>query len=283
MKRDSDAVTVPADAAPLPVPRRRHAPFDAYAPAEIAARVRAFSIVKARLPMRSLVLLGLLAGAYIGLGSLMFTLVAADATLGFAAARFAGGLAFSLGLLIITVAGAELFTGNNLLAMAWADGQVNTRELLRNWTVVCAANGAGAAGLALLAWWSGHGGLNGGAVGQAVVRIALAKLELPPAEAFFRGVLCNLLVCMAVWMSQAARSVADKAVAIVFPITAFVAAGFEHSIANMYFFPLAALLGAPVEPLRAAAQLAIVIAGNLLGGSVLVALVYRMIYRRAGS
>jgi formate transporter len=257
--------------------------FDAYAPPEIAARVRAFSVAKARLPLASLVLLGLLAGVYIGLGSLMFTLVAADASLGFAASRFAGGLVFSLGLLIITVAGAELFTGNNLLAMAWADGQVSTRALLRNWTVVCAANAAGAAGLALLVWWSGHGALNGGAVGQTVVRIAVAKAELPPAEAFFRAVLCNLLVCMAVWMSQAARSVADKAVAIVFPITGFVAAGFEHSIANMYFFPLAALLGAPLDLLQAAGQLAIVIAGNLLGGSVLVALVYRLIYRHPGA
>ena len=254
--------------------------FDAYAPPEIAARVRAFSVAKARLPLTSLVLLGLLAGAYIGLGALVYTLVAADATLGFAASRFGGGLAFSLGLLIVTVAGAELFTGNNLLAMAWADGQVSTRALLRNWTVVCAANAAGAAGLALLVAWSGHGGLNGGAVGQTAVRIASAKAELPPAEAFFRAVLCNLLVCMAVWMSQAARSVADKAVAIVFPITAFVAAGFEHSVANMYFFPLAALLGAPLDPLHAAGRLAIVIAGNLLGGSVLVALVYRLIYRR---
>jgi formate transporter len=256
------------------------ASFDAYAPVEVAARVRAFGVTKARLPLLSLVLLGLLAGAYIGLGSLMFTLVAADGTLGFAVSRFAGGLVFSLGLLMITVAGAELFTGNNLLAMAWADGQVSTRELLHNWTVVCAANAAGAAGLAVLVYWSGHGSLQGGAVGQTIARIAIAKAELPLAEAFFRGVLCNLLVCMAVWMSQAARSVTDKAVAIVFPITGFVAAGFEHSIANMYFFPLAALLGAPIDGLQAAGRLAIVIAGNLLGGSVLVALVYRMIYRR---
>lgn len=256
------------------------ASFDAYAPAEVAARVRAFGAAKARLPLLSLVLLGLLAGAYIGLGSLMFTLVAADGTLGFAASRFAGGLVFSLGLLMITVAGAELFTGNNLLAMAWADGQVTTRELLRNWAVVCAANAAGAAGLALLVYWSGHGSMHAGAVGQTIARIALAKAELPLGEAFFRAVLCNLLVCMAVWMSQAARSVTDKAVAIVFPITGFVAAGFEHSIANMYFFPLAALLGAPIDGLQAAGRLAIVIAGNLLGGSVLVALVYRMIYRR---
>ena len=280
-----DAVTRGQEPPVRAAPAERASPpgLDAYAPAEIAARVRAFSVVKARLPLRSLVLLGLLAGAYVGLGSLMFTLVASDATLGFAASRFAGGLVFSLGLLIISVAGAELFTGNNLLAMAWADGQVSTRQLLRNWTVVCAANGAGAAGLALLVWWSGHGELNGGEVGRTIVRIALAKVDLPWTEAFFRGVLCNLLVCMAVWMSQAARSVADKAVAIVFPITGFVAAGFEHSIANMYFFPLAALLGAPLDPLQAAVQLAIVIAGNLLGGSVLVALVYRLIYRHSST
>lgn len=266
------------DAPPPPGPA-----FDAYSPPEIAARVRAFGIAKARLPLPALVLLGLLAGAYIGLGALMYTLVAADASLGFAAARFGGGLAFSLGLLIVSVAGAELFTGNNLLAMAWADGQVSTRDLLRNWGVVCVANGLGAAGLALLVACSGHAALNGGNVGSTVVRIAIAKAEMPLAEAFFRGVLCNLLVCMAVWMSQAARSVADKAVAIVFPVTGFVAAGFEHSIANLYFLPLAALLGAPIDPWQAAGRLAIVIAGNLLGGSVLVALTYRLIYRRPPS
>lgn len=256
-------------------------PFDAYAPREIAARVEAFGMTKARLPLLSLLMLGLLAGAYIGLGALMFTLVAADAQLGFAAGRLLGGLAFSLGMLIVTIAGAELFTGNNLLAMAWADGQLRTGELLRHWAIVCAANAAGAAGLAVLVYASGQAELNGAAVGRAAVRIALAKAELPPAEAFFRGVLCNLLVCMAVWMSQAGRSVVDKAVAVVFPITAFVAAGFEHSIANMYFFPLAWLLGAPLDLVAALRNLAVVIAGNLVGGSVLVALVYHVIYRRA--
>jgi formate transporter len=178
------------------------------------------------------------------------------------------------------VAGAELFTGNNLLAMAWADGCVTTRQVVRNWVVVCAANLVGAVGLALLVWLSGHASLNGGAVGQAAIRIATAKAQLPFDEAFFRGVLCNVLVCMAVWMAFAGRSVIDKAVAIVFPITAFVAAGFEHSIANMYFFPLAMLLGAPLGLADCVRNLVPVIAGNLVGGSVLVALVYYVIYIR---
>jgi formate/nitrite transporter len=181
------------------------------------------------------------------------------------------------------VAGAELFTGNNLIAMAWAGGQVSSGELLRNWLLVAAANFVGAVGLALLVWLSGHASLNGGAVGRTAVRIALAKTELPWVEAFFRGVLCNVLVCMAVWMAFAGRSVADKAVAIVFPVTAFVAAGFEHSIANMYYFPLAMLLGAPLDVGDMLANLLPVIAGNIVGGSLLVAGIYWAIYLRASS
>ena len=254
--------------------------MDAYSPKEIAARVNEFCVVKARLPLLTLAMLGMLAGAFIGLGALMFTLVASDAGLGFAAARLLGGLAFSLGLVLVTVAGAELFTGNNLLAMGWASRCVSTRELLRNWVVVCAANFVGACGLALLVWLSGHAALNGGAIGRTVVAIATAKAQLPLHEVFFRGVLCNVLVCMAVWMALAGRSVTDKAVAIVFPITAFVAAGFEHSIANMYFFPLAMLLGAPLGAGDMLRNLLPVIAGNIVGGSVLVALVYWVIYLR---
>ncbi|WP_374562233.1 formate/nitrite transporter family protein [Ideonella sp.] len=256
--------------------------FDAYSPREIAGRVKEFCVVKAQIPLLSLSMLGMLAGAFIGLGALMFTLVASDAGLGFAASRLLGGLGFSLGLVLVTVAGAELFTGNNLLAMGWADGCVSTRQVLRNWVVVCSANFIGAAGLAVLVWLSGHAGLNEGAVGRAAVRIAMAKAQLPMAEAFFRGVLCNVLVCMAVWMALSGRSVTDKVLTIVFPITAFVAAGFEHSIANMYFFPLAMLLGAPIGAADMARNLVPVIAGNLAGGSVLVALVYYVIYIRVG-
>jgi formate transporter len=254
--------------------------MDAYSPLEIAGRVNDFCVVKARMPLLTLSMLGVLAGAFIGLGALMFSLVASDATLGFAAGRLLGGLAFSLGLLMVTVAGAELFTGNNLLALAWASRRVTAREVLRNWMVVCTANLIGASGLALLVWLSGHAEMNGGAIGRTVIGIATAKSQLSLVEAFFRGVLCNVLVCMAVWMALAGRSVVDKAVAIAFPITAFVAAGFEHSVANMYYFPLAMLLGAPLGWSDFARNMLPVIAGNIFGGSVLVALVYQVIYIR---
>jgi formate transporter len=253
---------------------------DAYAPADIASRVRDVGVAKARLPTLTLALLGVLAGAFVGLGALLFTLVASDATLGFAASRWLGGVVFSLGLILVTVAGAELFTGNNLIVMAWAGGNVSTTELLRNWALVCVANFVGAAALALLVFGSGLSGMNQGDVGRAAMRIALAKAALPWSEAFFRGVLCNVLVCMAVWMAMAGRSVTDKVLAVVFPISAFVAAGFEHSIANMFYFPWAWLLGAPLQVMDMALNLAVVITGNIVGGSVLVALVYWVVYLR---
>ena len=261
---------------------------DAYAPLEVARRVETVGVAKARMATLPLLMLGVLAGAFIGLGSMLFVIVRSDPTLGFAAAQVGGGLVFSLGLLLVVVAGAELFTGNNLLAMAWADGRITTIEVLRNWTLVCAANFVGAAGLALLVFASGHTGINDGAIGRTVVRIALAKQGLPAWEAFLRGVLCNVLVCMAVWMAMAGRSVVDKAVAVVFPISAFVAAGFEHSIANMYLMPLAMLVQPPNAAMLVtwsgmAGNLVFVIAGNLVGGSVLVGLTYHVIYehRRA--
>jgi formate/nitrite transporter len=267
--------------------------FDAYAPREIAERVENVGVAKARLPFLPLAMLGVLAGGFIGLGAMFFTLVTGDASLGFAAARVLGGVAFSLGLILVVVAGAELFTGNNLIAMAWAEGKVSTFEVLRNWTIVCVANFAGAAGLAVIVFLSGHLGINGGAVALQAVKIAAAKAALPAVEAFYSGVMCNILVCMAVWMAFAGRSVIDKAVAIVFPISAFVAAGFEHSIANMYFFPVAMLQLSSAASAVPGAELidtahmlrnfALVIAGNIVGGSVLVALVYHIVYRRGAS
>ena len=264
--------------------------FDAFSPREIAERVESVGVAKARLPLLSMLMLGALAGAFIGLGALYFVVVKADASLSFAASQLLGGLAFSLGLILVIVAGAELFTGNNLLAMAWADGKISTFELLRNWTVVCGANFVGAVGLALLVFLSGHTDMNDGAVAEQYVRIAAAKCALPFWTAFFKGVLCNVLVCLAVWMALAGRSVIDKAIAVVFPISAFVAAGFEHSIANMYIIPLAMLLkefgdfGAQADAitwLGLLGNLVPVILGNIIGGSVLVALVYHVIYRWA--
>jgi formate transporter len=258
---------------------------DAYAPREIAARVSEVGVAKARLPLLQLAMLGMLAGAFIALGSLFFVIVLSDASLGFAAKRVLGGAVFSLGLLLVVVAGAELFTGNNLLAMAWADGKVTTAELLRNWIVACAANFAGALGVAVLVFLSGHTEMNGGAIAATYVSIMKAKTALPFWTAFFSGILCNVLVCMAVWMTLAGRSVVDKAVAVLLPIAAFVAAGFEHSVANMYFLPMGMLLqaaaGQPVEIAGLFRNLVPVIAGNIAGGSVLVALVYYVIYRRS--
>lgn len=267
--------------------------FDAYSPKEIAERVQNVGVAKARLPLLQMSMLGVLAGAFIGLGSLFFVLVVSDASLSFAVARVFGGVVFSLGLLLVVVAGAELFTGNNLLVMAWADGKLSTWEVLRNWIVVCAANFVGAVGLAVIVFLSSHADMNNGAIAATYLSIAAAKVALPWETAFFRGVMCNVLVCMAVWMTLAGRSVADKMIAIVFPISAFVAAGFEHSIANMYLIALAMMLkaaGAALPPggeaiglWGMAGNLVPVIAGNLIGGSVLVALVYHIIYRRPAS
>lgn len=257
---------------------------DAFSPREVAERVSEVGVAKARLPLLQLWMLGMLAGAFIALGSLFFVIVQSDASLGFAAKRVLGGAVFSLGLFLVVVAGAELFTGNNLLAMAWADGKVSTGEVLRNWAIVCAANFAGALGLAVLVFLSGHTGMNQGAVAETYLAIAATKVALPPSGAFFSGVLCNVLVCMAVWLTMAGRSVADKFFAVLLPISAFVAAGFEHSIANMYFIPLGMMLqagaGEPVALSGLFRNLVPVIAGNIAGGSVLVALVYHVIYRR---
>jgi len=264
--------------------------IDLYSPAEIADRVEAAGVAKAHLPLAKLAMLGLLAGAFIGLGAMYYTIVAADHALSLAPARLLGGLAFSLGLVLVVIAGAELFTGNNLIVMAWADRRVTTPELLRNWSVALLSNGIGAVALAWLVWMSGHPGLGKGAVAAQTMAIAAAKTALPFTEAFFRGVLCNLLVCMAVWLAMAGRSVTDKVLAVVFPISAFVAAGFEHSIANFYFIALAMLLassGTPVPPGAAidlggmAANLVPVTLGNLAGGAVLVAGIYWIIWRKA--
>ena len=262
---------------------------DAYSPVEIARRVESVGETKARMAALPLALLGVLAGAFIGLGAMLFVLVKSDPTLGFAASAVLGGLVFAMGLLMVVVAGAELFTGNNLIVMAWADGRIGARLVLRNWAVVCLANGVGAAGLAVLVFTSGHADLHGGAVGQQVVKIALAKQDLPFGTALVRGVLCNILVCMAVWMAMAGRTVVDKAAAVMLPVMAFVAAGFEHSIANMYLMPLAMLLQHSASSLAALppvtwagflGNLFPVILGNVLGGAFLVAGVYHVIYRR---
>jgi formate/nitrite transporter len=265
--------------------------LDAYTPKEIAARVATIGVGKANLPLIPLAALGVLAGGFIGLGALYFTLITSDPRLSFAIARVLGGVAFSLGLILVVVAGAELFTGNNLLVMAWISRRVPTTRLLRNLAIVYLANLVGAVGLAMLVVLSDHAQMAGGAVGRQAVTIAAAKAALPFWEALFKGILCNILVCLAVWLALGGRSVVDKVAAIIFPISAFVAAGFEHSVANMYFIPLGILLRrdrgyeniANVERLNWSGflhNLAPVTIGNIIGGSVMVGLVYYVVYLR---
>jgi formate/nitrite transporter len=218
--------------------------------------------------------------------------VVSDASLSFASARVLGGVAFSLGLILVVVAGAELFTGNNLLVMATVAGRIPPCRFLQNLVVIYFANLIGAVGLAGLVTLSGHWKMDGSTVGETALSIAAAKCALPFGEAFFKGVLCNVLVCLAVWLAMAGRTVTDKVLAIVFPIAAFVACGFEHSVANMYFIPLGIFL----EPQFASSaahgslnwlgflrNLLPVTLGNIVGGAGMVGLVYWVIYRRGAS
>jgi formate/nitrite transporter len=265
--------------------------LDAYSPKQIAEKVETIGVTKARLPVLAVFMLAVLAGGFIGLGALYYVIVAADPALSFAAAHVLGGVVFSLGLVLVVVAGAELFTGNNLMVMAWAGRRISTGELARNWAIVYVGNAVGAMGLALAVFLADHGASNGGLIGAQYVKIAAAKATQPPWEAFMDGVLCNLLVCLAVWISLAGRTVTDRILAIVFPTSAFVAAGFEHCVANMYLIPLGILLKASAGgsvPQTAALDwsgllhnLVPVTLGNIVGGAGLVAAVYFLIYRVA--
>jgi len=251
-------------------------------------------VTKANLPLLSQAALGVLAGGFIGLGAMFFTLVVSDASLSFAITRVLSGVTFSLGLILVVVAGAELFTGNNLLVMAAVAGRIPTSKFLQNLIVIYSANFVGAAGLAGLVALSGHWQMGGSALGKTALSIAAAKCALPFGEAFFKGVLCNVLVCLAVWLAMAGRTVADKVLAIVFPVAAFVACGFEHSVANMYFIPLGIFLreqavasgAGNLDLLNWAGlvrNLLPVTLGNLVGGAGMVGLVYWVIYRRGAT
>lgn len=255
---------------------------DAHPPREIARKVESLGVAKAHTDSLTLLVLAVLAGAFISLGALFFTVVVTDAHLGFGVTRLLGGLSFCLGLVLVVVAGAELFTGNNLLAMAWASGLIGSRDVMRNWLLAYVGNVIGCLGTVLLAVWGDIAGLGGGAVGETAVHVASAKAGLSVGEAFARGVLCNALVCLAVWLAMGGRSVADKILAVLFPITAFVAIGFEHSIANWFFLPFGlALDGQGVVGVAGVARnLVAVSAGNIVGGTLLVAGVYWVAYLR---
>lgn len=208
--------------------------------------------------------------------------VSTGSTLGFGVTRLLGGLSFCLGLVLVVIGGAELFTGNNLMAMAWASRLISTREVLRNWVLVYLGNLVGGLGMVLLVCWADIASLGGGTLGETALQIARGKAELGLGEAFARGILCNALVCLGVWLAMGGHSVTDKILGIAFPISAFVALGFEHSIANWFFLPYGLVLdGQGLVPVEGALRnLLAVTAGNIVGGTLLVAGVYWLAYRR---
>ncbi len=270
--------------------------LDSLLPPEMARRAEDVGVVKAGRSKRTLFALAVLAGAFIALGG-MFATIATTGAAGapYGLVRIAAGIAFSLGLMLVVVGGAELFTGNVLLVMAWASRRVTTRSLLRNWAVAYAGNFVGATATALLIAFAGTHHLGENGFGIATFKLAGAKLSLPFAQALVRGVLCNALVCLAVWLTYSARTTGDKLLAIVFPVAAFVAAGFEHSIANMYFVPFALFVHALDPGFAGAAgagaeaaklswggfvvnNLVPVTIGNIIGGAVLVGATYWFVY-----
>ena len=265
-------------------------------PPEVAQKAKTVGVNKSKLDVWSTILLGILAGAFIGLGAMLCTVVTTDAGLGFGMTRLVGGVAFCLGLILVVVAGAELFTGNCLLVMGWFSGKISLGRLLRNWGLVYFANLAGSVALVYLVFHTRQWGLNNDAVGANALLIANAKVNLSFTSALARGILCNALVCLAIWLCFSARTVVDKIFGILFPITAFVAAGFEHSIANMYFIPMGILLAKQSAVVEAAGltsagvanlnvagfvgNLIPVTIGNIIGGGILVGAVYWAAYLR---
>jgi formate transporter len=272
------------------------ATVDAYSPAQIAALVDTRGVAKATAPYTSMFILGVLAGSFIALGGVLSTIVGTGSELGFGITRWLAGLAFSVGLILVVIAGAELFTGNNLIVMSWVSRKITLGQLLTNWTIVWIGNLVGALAVAMLVFLADWAALGESAVGGTALTTAATKAALPFDVVFFRGILCNALVCLAVWLAMAGRTVVDKVFAIMFPIAAFVAAGFEHSVANMYFIPEGLLLKgdaavvaasgltpAQLSSLDAAGAVTNIVAatlGNIVGGAVLVGLVYWFVYLR---
>lgn len=275
--------------------------LDALMPGAIARACEAAGVAKSRRDAVSLIVLGGLAGAFIAFGAVFMTVVlAGSAELPWGVARLLAGIVFSLGLILVIASGAELFTGDALMIVACASRRISVGSLLRAWSLVYLGNVGGAVGMALLVFFSGTHEFGGGAIGRSALAVAAAKSALPTLALLLLAVLCNVLVCLAVWMSFGGRSIADKVVVIVPPIAAFVAAGFEHSIANLYLLPYGLLIKAfardefwiAIEstamdfPLLTVAgsihNVAVATLGNLLGGSLLVGLIYWFVYLRPG-
>jgi formate transporter len=272
--------------------------IDAYAPAEMAQRVESVGVKKANLDAATTFALAILAGAFIALGANFATVVWTDNGLSYGMSRLLGGLVFTLGLILVIVGGSELFTGNNLIVMAWASRKVRTRQLLRNWVLVYVGNFVGAFATAFGMYLARQWAFDSYKLGATALNIANTKVGLDFVPAFALGVFCNALVCLAVWLCFSARTTTDKILAIIPPISAFVAAGFEHSVANMYFIPMGLLLRNEPQVLSAAGKTAEQLAyltwggflinnllpvtlGNIVGGGVMVAAVYWFVYLRS--
>jgi len=275
--------------------------LDALMPAEMAAKAEQVGVTKANMPLHRLVPLGLLAGAFIAFGANFSAVVTADTGISPGISRLLGGVVFSLGLILVVISGAELFTGNTLIVMAYASRRITARKLLRNWLIVYVSNFVGAAGVALLVVLSGRLQAGDGSLGTKALKTAAAKADLGFGHAIVSGILANMLVCLAVWMTMSARTIVDKVMVIVPPIAAFVAAGYEHSVANMYFFPAALFHKAWAPDSFWAAtdttaagyphvtwgrflydNLLPVTIGNIIGGAVLVGLVYWFVFLKPG-
>lgn len=255
-------------------------------PKEIAEKVEAIGITKSQMPVLQLFILGGLAGSYIGFGALFYTIVKSDTQLSFAISQLLAGFVFSLGLILVSISGAELFTGNNLLLLAWSKKKITAYSVLKNWTWIIMANLVGALVLALLIYWSGHTDMNNGKIAETYVKVANAKASLSFSSAFLKGILCNILVCLSVWMAYAGQTITDKVMGIIFPITAFVAAGFEHSVANMYVLSIGLLEKNHVDFVAdaltvsgALGNLIPVLLGNIIGGGVFVGLAYAAVFK----
>ncbi len=267
-------------------------------PSDMAIACESAGVAKAGLDAVTLLVLGILAGAFIAFGAIFMTVVLTGADgLPWGVARLLSGLVFSLGLILVIVGGAELFTGDSLMVVAWASQRITLSALLRAWTLVYVGNVAGAVGTSFLMFFSGQHTFAQGAVGRTALAIASAKATLPTGELFFLAVLCNVLVCLAVWMSFSARSTTDKVMVIILPVAAFVAAGFEHSIANLYFLAYGLTIkswagaqfwetigtagGYPQLTIYGACHnIVVATLGNLVGGSFMVGAVYWFIYLR---
>jgi formate transporter len=259
------------------------------------AKAETVGITKTNLDVTRCFALSLMAGIQIGLGALFMLFVKSDSSLPFAASQVLGGLCFSVGLICVIVAGSELFTGNNLMVMARLSGKISWGALLKNWVIVWVGNFIGSLILVAIVFMCNSAGMNSENVGKAMVSVATSKINMSWVTIFFRGILCNLLVCLAVWMGFAGKSVVDKIFTSIFPVMAFVACGFEHCVANMFFLPMGVVaynsgFGADVANAAACMNVGGVLynisaatLGNIVGGAIIVGCIYWIAYHKKNS